>query len=126
MRRLTISLGLLALLAGLGLWNCARLEQVSGGIAEALTQAQTLAEEGRWEEAEQRTLQARQDWEQVSRYLCVVLCHSYTDQVSAGFQEVLALLRWREAPEYTAASQSLLAQVAHFSEAEQLNWKNLL
>ena len=126
MRRLTISLGLLALLAGLGLWNCARLEQVSEGIADTLTQAQALAEEGRWEEAEQCTLQAWQDWENAGAYLYIVLCHNYTDEVSAGFQEVLALLRWREAPEYTAASQSLLAQVTHFSEAEQLNWKNLL
>ncbi|MGM9536889.1 MAG: DUF4363 family protein [Candidatus Onthomonas sp.] len=126
MRRLTISLGLLVLLAGLGLWNCARLEQVSGDIAATLTQAQSLAEEGRWEEAELLTRKAQADWEDAGLYLYIVLCHNYTDEVSAGFQEVLALLRWREAPEYTAASQSLLAQVTHFSEAEQLNWKNLL
>lgn len=126
MRRLVISLGLLALLAGLGLWNCSCLERRAQFLADTLTQAQVLAEAGDWTAAEQSTRLAQQDWEQMSGYLSIVLCHSATDQVNAGFQQVLALLQWQEAPEYTAANQMLVAQVRHLSESEQPSWRNLL
>lgn len=126
MKRMTISLAILLLLAGLGLWNCRYLEHIATGIADSLSQAEQCAESGDWEAAERLTRKAQSDWDDANLYLYIVLRHDYTDEVDTGFREVLALIQWQETPEYASANGELLGQVLHFSEAEQLNWKNLL
>lgn len=126
MRRITISFVLLLLLTGLGLWNCWQLEQVSQNLAQTLAQAEEAGEAGDWETAERLTRTAQDYWESATPYLYVMLRHDYTDEVNTSFQEVLALIRWQETPEYASANQALVSQVIHFSEAEQLTLKNLL
>lgn len=126
MRRMTISLALLLLLTGLGLWNCWKLERVSLELVQLLSQAEKAGEAGDWETAERLTRTAQDYWESATPYLYVMLRHDYTDEVNTSFQEVLALIHWQETPEYASANEALLSQVIHFSEAEQLTWKNLL
>lgn len=126
MKRMTISLAILLLLTGLGVWNCRYLERISSGIADSLMQAEQRGEAGDWAEAERLTRKAQSDWNSANLYLYIVLRHDYTDEVDTGFREVLALIQWQETPEYASANGELLGQVLHFSEAEQLNWKNLL
>lgn len=126
MRRLTLSLLLLLLLTGIGIWNCGKLQDTSDHLNDLLVQAQAFAEAGDWARAEALTRTAQRDWEAASPYLYVMLRHDYTDEVNTTFQEVLALIQWQEAPEYASANQALVTQVTHFSEAEQLTLKNLL
>lgn len=126
MRRLVISLALLAALGGVGLWNSLALRSISQELLDTLAQAEAQAEAGNWAGAEALTRSAQERWESVSLYLYIVLRHDYTDEVNGSFASVLELIEWQETPEYAAGNGELMAQVEHFSEAEQLNWKNLL
>ncbi|MCD8384138.1 MAG: DUF4363 family protein [Clostridiales bacterium] len=126
MRRLSISVAILLLLFGAGLWNISLLEGISGRLASQLEHAEALAETGDWDRAEELTLAAKDEWEAAASYLYVVLRHDYTDEVNTGFYEVLELLQWQETPEYAAANGELVAQVQHLSEAERLTWRNLM
>ncbi|MCD7754003.1 MAG: DUF4363 family protein [Clostridiales bacterium] len=126
MRRLSISVVILLLLFGAGLWNISLLEGISGRLAPQLEHAEALAETGDWDGAEELTLAAKDEWEAAASYLYVVLRHDYTDEVNTGFYKVLELLQWQETPEYAAANGELVAQVQHLSEAERLTWRNLM
>jgi hypothetical protein len=46
--------------------------------------------------------------------------------VNTAFQQVLGFLRYRSSPEYDSANRTLIEQIEHLSEMEQLTWQNLL
>lgn len=126
MRRLVISLSLLALLAGAGVWNTALLRETCGSVTGLLQAAQDAGECGDWAEAEALTHSAWAHWDGRSTYLYVVLRHDYTDEVYTGFRELLELIEWGETPEYAAASSRLITLLEHMNEGERLTWENLL
>ena len=72
------------------------------------------------------TEQSLHTWRERDVYLHVLLRHADTDQIYAGFQEVLALLESGEYGEYAAANARLITQIDLLSEAEQLNLKNIM
>lgn len=96
MKRLWIALALLAALLGGTLLHTWSLGGFTRGLTHSLEQAQDLAQADRWEEANSLTQEALQTWSARDVYLHVLLRHADTDQIYAGFQEVLALLESRE------------------------------
>ena len=126
MKRLWIALALLAALLGGTLLHTWSLGGFTRGLTHSLEQAQDLAQADRWEEANSLTQEAFQTWSDRDVYLHVLLRHADTDQIYAGFQEVLALLESREYGEYAAANARLVTQIGLLSEAEQLTLKNVL
>ncbi len=125
MKRLWIALLLLAgLLAGtlLHTWS---LDGFTRGLTGSLERAQQLAQADRWQEAAALTEEALQNWSDRDVYLHVLLRHADTDQIYAGFREVLALLGSGEYGEYAAANARLVTQIGLLSEAEQLTLKNI-
>ena len=126
MKRLIVSLSLLALMIGLGCWNTARLNTTCGQVTALLEEAQTSGESGDWDHAEILTRSAWECWDDRSTYLYIVLRHDCTDEIYTGFRELLELIEWGETPEYAAASSRLIAQLEHLTEAERLTLENLL
>lgn len=125
MKRLWIALALMgAILAGT-LVHTWFLRSFTGELTAALEQADGLARAQRWEEAAALTENAFRRWRDRDIYLHVLLRHADTDEIYAGFQEVLALLDSREYGEYAAANARLGTRVALLSEAEQLTLKNV-
>lgn len=126
MRRLTVSLLVLALLAAAGWANSRYLTGLSGEIIVLLERAGERGAAEDWEGAENLTRQAHARWETSSGYLSLVLRHNETDEVNSRFCEVSALIDGRESPEYAAANGQLISQLEHMSEMEQLRWRNVL
>ena len=126
MKRFWIALALLAALLCGTLLHTWFLGGFTRGLTHSLEQAQDLAQADRWEEANSLTQEALQTWSGRDVYLHVLLRHADTDQIYAGFQEVLALLESREYGEYAAANARLVTQIGLLSEAEQLPLKNVL
>lgn len=126
MKRLALSAALLALLFAGCLWNTAQVSRISGQLAETLNRAEDAVAQGDWAAADGLTRQAMEQWQQSEGYLSLVLCHSHTDEVTTGFQEVLGFLQYRSTPEYDSANGALVAKVEHLAEVEALNWRNLL
>ena len=126
MKRLWIALALMGAILGGTLAHTYSLQSFTGALADALEKAQTLARDDQWEQAVSITEQSLQTWRERDVYLHVLLRHADTDQIYAGFQEVLALLSSQEYGEYAAANARLMTQISLLSEAEQLTLKNVL
>ncbi len=126
MRRLTVSLLMLALLAAAGWANSRYLTGLAGEITGLLERAGERGAAEDWAGAENLTRQARARWEAASGYLSLVLRRDETDEVNSRFCEVSALIDGQEGPEYAAANGQLISRLTHVSEMEQLRWRNAL
>ena len=125
MKRLWIAAILLCALLGATLANAWYLGHLTGELTAALEESEALAEAGDWAGAQAATEAAFRRWNNHETYLHILLRHSDTDQIYAGFQETLALLESREYGEYAAANARLVTQIELLSEAEQLTLKNV-
>jgi len=128
MKRLYLSVGLIALLAvlsGLHIWQLGR---VTGQLTDLLTQAQELAEREDWDGAAFLTRQARNRWLDYEGYLHVTLRHTDTDAILISMDEALAFLEGgeKQPAEYAAVNARLLAQLGLLVEEELPTLTNLL
>ena len=127
MRRLTLSLLVLAGLVGLTLYNSHYLNDYTKELTTLLKQAEAAAADGDWDAAADKTEAALDRWKCKESYLHTVLQHRDTDNVLLAFHEVRQLIAHQEdGGEYSAANAKLIAQIELLYEMEQLNWKNLL
>ena len=126
MKRLWIAAALLCAVFAATLWNGRYLRDLTEELSGLLTRAEFQAEKDNWEEASLLTQQAREKWESRDCYLHVMLRHSDTDEIHAGFREVQEFLNCREGGEYSAANARLIAQIELLYESEQLTLKNVL
>ena len=126
MKRLWIAAALLIGLFSAMLYNSWYLGRFADEVSQLLTHAETQAEQGAWEQAEALTRQAYDLWESRDTYLHIMLRHADTDQIYAGFREVLEFITCREDGEYSAANARLITQIELLQEAEQLTLKNVL
>ena len=128
MKRLYVSLGLVAVLAVLCGVHTVYLSRFTGELTELLTQAQEQVELEDWEGAFQLTIQARKQWMDNGGYLHITLRHTDIDAILVSFNEALAFLQGKEhqSAEYAAVNARLLTQLALLLEAELPTITNLL
>lgn len=128
MKRLYVSLGLVALLAVLCSLHTLHLSRFTGQLTGLLTQAQALVERENWPAAIQLTEQARDQWIAHEGYLHTTLHHTDIDAILISFDEVLAFLRGNEhqPAEYAAVNARLITQLQLLIEAELPTLTNLL
>ena len=128
MKRLYLSIGLIALLAvlsGLHIW---RLNRITGQLTGLLTQAQELVEQEDWEGAARLTRQAKERWMEYEGYLHITLRHADTDAIQVSMDEALAFLEGgeKQPAEYAAVNARLITQLGLLVEAELPTLTNLL
>ena len=128
MRRLYLSVGLIALMAalsGLHIWH---LNDLTGQLTAQLTQAQALAQREDWDGAALLTRQAKERWTGHEGYLHTTLRHTDIDAILISLDETLAFLEGgeKQPAEYAAANARLLAQLALLVEAEVPTLANIL
>ena len=128
MKRLYVSLGLIALLAVLCGVHTFYLGRLTEGLTELLTQAQEQVEHEDWEGAFRLTRQAKEQWVDNEGYLHITLRHADTDAILVSFDEALAFLQGSEhqPAEYAAVNARLITQLALLLEAELPTITNLL
>lgn len=128
MKRLYVSLGLVALLALLCGVHTIHLARFTGQLTDLLSQAQERVELDDWEAAAQLTRQARERWISHEGYLHTTLRHSDIDAILVSFDETLAFLGGSEhqPAEYSAANARLLTQISLLIESELPTLTNLL
>ena len=128
MRRLYLSVGLIALMAALSALHVWHLNDLTGQLTAQLTQAQALAQREDWDGAARLTRQAKERWTGHEGYLHTTLRHADTDAILISLDETLAFLEGSEKQpaEYAAANARLLAQLALLVEAEVPTLTNIL
>ena len=125
MKRLWLAAALLASTLAATLWNARYLEDLTHTLSRQLVEAQQMAADSRWDEAEQLVEEARDRWHSHGTYLHVTLRHGDTDEIQLDFDQALRLLQTREVGEYAAASSQLTGRLSLIAEAEQLTLENL-
>ena len=128
MKRLCVSLSLIAVLAVLCGVHTVCLSRFTGELTGLLTQAQEQAERGDWANAARLTQQAREQWVDNDGYLHITLRHADIDAILVSFDEALAFLQGNEhqPAEYAAVNAKLLTQLALLLEAELPTLTNIL
>ena len=128
MRRLYLSVGLIALMAALSALHVWHLNDLTGQLTAQLTQAQALAQREDWDGAARLTRQAKERWTGHEGYLHTTLRHTDIDAILISLDETLAFLEGSEKQpaEYAAANARLLAQLALLVEAEVPTLANIL
>lgn len=126
MKRIWISLSLLAVVFCAALVNAHYLEGICTELIDLLTEAEVLAEQDDWAGAEELTQEVIQRWESKDVYFHTVLRHAEIDQVQSGLRQVHEFIHWQEGGEYSAANAQLMTQIELISQMEQLSIKNLL
>ena len=127
MRRLWISVAVLALLFCLTMFNSRYLDSYTKELTTLLRQAELCAADGDWDAAADKTEAALDSWKNQETYLHMVLQHRDTDEVLLAFQEVQQLISHQEdGGEYSASNARLITQIELLYEMEQLSWKNLI
>ena len=128
MRRLYLSVGLIALMAALSGLHVWHLNDLTGQLTAQLTQAQALAQREDWDGAALLTRQAKERWTGHEGYLHTTLRHTDIDAVLISMDEALAFLEGNEkqSAEYAAVNARLLTQLGLLVEAELPTLTNLL
>lgn len=126
MKRLWISLTLLAVMLGASLGSAYYLRQLSDSLTQRLQAAEEMAERGIWEQASLITHQCLDDWNSHDTYLHIVSRHADTDQILISFRSVLQYLKLEEMDEYAAANLDLITKIGLLAEMEQADWLNVL
>lgn len=126
MRRLWLSVALLAAIFGAALGNSLYLGTLTRELTGLLEEAEERAEAGDWEGADSLTQEALRLWRGRELYLYVTLRHADTNEVYTDFREVEGFLKEREEEEYPAANARLIAQLELLREMEHLDLKNVL
>ena len=126
MRRLWLSLALLVLIFAATVGNSLYLRHLTGTITDLLEEAQILAQQEDWEEADALTREALKHWQDRELYLYTTLRDADTDEVYTSFREVEGFLRTREPQEYPASNARLIARLELVASMEQFNLQNLL
>ena len=126
MKRIWISLSILAVVFAAALANSWYLDTLTEQMAHTLEEAQALAEAEDWEGGQKLTEKALKQWEKASNYLYIVVRHSDSDEVAAGFREIRQLLEWKEEAEYTSANARLIEEIRLLADMEQFTLRNLL
>ena len=128
MKRLYVSLGLIALLAVMSGAHTLYLARFTDELSGLLTLAQERAERGDWEGAIQVTRQAQKQWADNEGYLHITLRHADIDAILISFDEALAFLQADEhqSAEYAAVNAKLLTQLALLLEEELPTLTNVL
>ncbi len=128
MRRLYISVGLIALMAALSGLHVWHLHDFTGQLTALLTKAQEEVTSEHWDEAARLTQLAKDRWMDHERYLHLTLRHADTDAVQISMDEALAFLEGgeKQPAEYAAVNARLLTQLNLLAEAELPTLTNLL
>lgn len=126
MKRLWISLFILALLLCVTLAHTFYMSHVTTQMNQYLAEAESCANQEDWEGAQRYSNQAQTLWDAHDGYFHITLRHCDTDQITESFQSVSQLMDCQDYTQYTAINARLQTQIHLLWEDESLSLKNIL
>lgn len=127
MKRLWISVGLIALLAVLAVFHVQRLDRFVTELGRQLELTQNHLNREDWDSASPLLLDAYDRWEDNGFYLHTTLRHEDIDAIRASFREAIAFMDSRDdTGECAAVIGRLRNQLELLLEAELPSIKNLM
>ena len=126
MGKLSLGVGLLAVLLGLGLWTGHAVEQLHGPVSQSLEQA---AQAAVWEDAAtayERMTQAKAAWDACRDGVAAVADHAPMDEIESLFAQLENLRQQGQLSKFGALCAKLSRLVQAMGEAHRLSWWNIL
>ena len=126
MKSLFIPILVLAAVLAAALWTGNYISGETARWSDTLRQADTLAAQERWEEAENAIQQAYDDWNSRQTFLHIVMEHEELDEAESLFAAAFAACSLRDAPDFQATLAQLISQMSLLAETQQVSIKNIL
>lgn len=126
MKRLWAACAILLLLLSAALWNGWYVARFAQQAARQLEQAQEMAKQDRWEQADELTKTVFQQWNAKKFYFHAVMRHQDTDDILRTFCQVRQYIQLEEMDQYAAANADLAVQLRLLGEMESPSLENVL
>ncbi len=105
--------------------NTIYVGKLTDTTSEFISEAVSLAESGKWNEAQERCSQASEYWTEKSDYLGMVINHNISDRISEGLPSLRSLAKWQETAEFTAQASEMLMYLEHLKQMELPSLSNI-
>ena len=126
MKRFWTAVLILLLLLSASLWNGWYVNRFGQQAAQQLEQAQEMAKQDRWEQADELTKTVFQQLNAKKFYFHAVMRHQETDEILRTFHQVLQYIALNEMDQYAAANTDLAIQLQLLGEMESAALENVL
>ena len=126
MKELIISVLFLVSLFAACLINSNYIDESSKELISMIGEAEAYADIDKWDEAEERILDAKNIWDKKSGYLEAVLRHSETDNVYVMFETALGSIKSRDKANCKIYFSGLVASLELICETEKLTFGNIM
>ena len=126
MKRFWTAVLILLLLLSAALWNGWYVNRFGRQAAQQLEQAQEMAKQDRWDQADELTKTVFQQWINKKFYFHAVMRHQETDEILRTFHQVLQYIALNEMDQYAAANTDLAIQLQLLGEMESAALENVL
>lgn len=126
MKSLVVPILVLCAVLAVALWTGFYVSGETERWSETLQQADALAEEGRWEEAETTIRQGYADWDSRQTFFHIIMEHEELDEAESLFSSAFAACSLRDAPDFHATLAQLISQMSLLAETQKVSIKNIL
>lgn len=126
MKRLWIGVGFLAVMLAAGIWLTLFFADIHKPLSDSLQQAAQYAKTGQWEQADNLTRQAREDWTRYRNLIAAVADHEPLEEMESLLEQLELYGQSRDSVEYAALCARIAALADAMGESQQLTWWNLL
>lgn len=126
MKQFWLGVGLLAAMLLSGIWVTGKMQRMHEPAAAQLQQASQYAMQGRWEKAEQMSMDARKNWEKNRHLTASIVNHEPMDEIDALFSQLEVFGNGRNRISYCAACARLAELLDALHQEQGFYWWNLL
>ena len=126
MKRLWIGVGILLVLLALGIGTTVFAVRTHEDISQTLEQASNAALRGRWAEAGELSLSAKNKWEACRKGTAAIADHEPMEQIDDLFSQMEVYLQTKQQIPFSACCASLSVLTKAIGEAHAINWWSLL
>lgn len=126
MKAFYIPVGLLAVILGFSLWTCRYVEQQTSHWSELLEEAQALAQQEEWGQAERQLEAAYEAWDASQTFFHTIMDHQELDEAENLFAGVFAVCREQDGADFHMLLAQLMGQLRLLAETQSVSVKNIL
>ncbi len=126
MRQVVVSLIILGLIGGLGVWSNKLLQESAQNLVSLIDKAVVEIKADRWEEAENHIRELEEAWNRHVDWWSIILNHQEIDNIEFSLARCLEYVASRDKTLSLGQLSELRIMVEHIPDKEAVTWKNIL
>jgi len=126
MRQVVVSLVVLGLICGLGVWSNKLLQESAQNLVSLIDMAAVEIKADRWEEAENHIRELEEVWNRHVDWWSIILNHQEIDNIEFSLGRCREYVASRDKTLSLGQLSELRIMVEHIPDKEAVTWKNIL